>query len=60
MQATSCTDGRLDGYETDVDCGGINCPKCTPGKRCKVSSDCDTNHCKGGICVITVRRLGWL
>lgn len=25
--------------ETDIDCGG-KCPKCTPGKKCRVSADC--------------------
>lgn len=51
----TCLNGLVDGYETDVDCGGVSCPACKPGKKCKVSSDCDTKNCKGGVCVTTVR-----
>lgn len=34
-------DGKRDGSETDVDCGGPNAPKCAEGKSCLVDSDCD-------------------
>jgi hypothetical protein len=42
-----CTDGVLDFGETDVDCGGGGCPKCTLGKYCKNSLGCTTSHCFG-------------
>jgi hypothetical protein len=34
-----CFDAKLDGNETDVDCGG-DCAGCGPGKACLTSSDC--------------------
>jgi len=40
----TCTDGVQDGPETDVDCGGSGgCPRCAPGKKCLVNSDCQTD-----------------
>jgi formylglycine-generating enzyme required for sulfatase activity len=59
-QPGSCTDGKKDGQETDVDCGGPACPKCGQGKSCLMNSDCDpstmlvcgtTDGGVGGICV---------
>lgn len=41
----SCTDAIKDGDETDVDCGGTTCPKCTSGKTCTVDGDCSTGAC---------------
>jgi hypothetical protein len=36
-----CADNRLDGNETDVDCGGPTaCQRCDVGLRCRVDSDC--------------------
>jgi hypothetical protein len=40
-----CANGRKDGTETDVDCGGTTCPKCDDGLRCKVNTDCDYGTC---------------
>ena len=40
----TCTDGYLNGIESDVDCGG-NCPLCTVGKTCRTNSDCVTGRC---------------
>jgi hypothetical protein len=40
-----CGNGRKDGTETDVDCGGSSCPKCEDGLRCKVGTDCDFGTC---------------
>jgi hypothetical protein len=48
---TSCSDGKQDGYETDVDCGGAGeCPRCGEGKRCAAGTDCTSGNCQGGIC----------
>ena len=44
--ANQCTDGVVDGNETDVDCGGGTCPKCASGKKCKVNGDCTSNKCQ--------------
>jgi hypothetical protein len=44
--ATQCTDNRVDGNETDVDCGGGTCPSgCATGKNCKVDGDCISSAC---------------
>ncbi|MBN3786745.1 YncE family protein [Burkholderia sp. Ac-20353] len=43
--APSCTDQKVDGFETDVDCGGPVCPKCSVGLRCLTNSDCTSNYC---------------
>ena len=29
-----------DGNETDVDCGGADCPGCADGKKCRAGGDC--------------------
>jgi hypothetical protein len=47
----SCTDGKLNGYETDTDCGGEGaCPRCDEGKRCAASTDCASGNCESGAC----------
>jgi len=44
-QEPSCSDGLENGYETDVDCGGLDCSKCPLSKKCSIDSDCITNYC---------------
>ncbi|MCO4763393.1 MAG: hypothetical protein KC502_17885 [Myxococcales bacterium] len=41
----SCTDGKMNGDETDVDCGGSCTKKCKETDGCKNDADCDTNKC---------------
>ncbi len=36
---STCFDGKLDGNETDLDCGGA-CPGCGIGKVCEEPADC--------------------
>ena len=36
----TCLDGARDGTETDVDCGGRECPACVNLGLCQVPSDC--------------------
>ena len=43
----ACTDGKLDGDETDVDCGGACPTKCEQDKLCKVDADCKSVWCGG-------------
>jgi hypothetical protein len=43
-------DGRTDGDETDVDCGGRKAPGCADGRSCRVASDCKNNVCTSGVC----------
>ena len=47
----TCGDGKKDGSETDVDCGGGTCPSCANGKKCQASSDCMSNMCAGTQCL---------
>ena len=41
----ACYDATRDAGETDVDCGGPNCPKCAISQRCIVSDDCLSSIC---------------
>ena len=46
----SCSDGILNGNESDVDCGG-SCAACGNGRRCDFNSDCASGVCSGaGLC----------
>jgi hypothetical protein len=45
-----CDDGMKNGDETDVDCGGTNCPKCPQGKTCQIGGDCTSTFCTDGVC----------
>ena len=40
----SCSDGLLDGNETDIDCGG-SCPGCAESKVCLKGTDCALGVC---------------
>jgi len=50
--APSCDDGVQNGDETDVDCGGPACAPCENRARCERASDCASETCAGGICVL--------
>lgn len=46
-----CSNGRRDGDETDIDCGGTICVECSPGQGCLVASDCTSQVCSSsGVC----------
>jgi len=47
-QLPSCSNGKKDGEETDIDCG--SCGPCANGKLCKAPGDCSSGVCKGGKC----------
>jgi hypothetical protein len=40
----ACSDGVLNGDETDVDCGG-SCGVCAVGNQCLIGSDCSSKVC---------------
>jgi hypothetical protein len=40
-----CENGRRDGAETGVDCGGGTCPACPPGMPCDAPRDCTNVRC---------------
>ncbi|MBK8254060.1 MAG: hypothetical protein IPK82_15520 [Polyangiaceae bacterium] len=46
-QQPICTDVVKNGNETDVDCGGPQCPDCVNGKLCSVGGDCVSGVCSG-------------
>jgi hypothetical protein len=41
---SQCNDGRQDGYETDIDCGGASCNVCPVGAHCGSNYDCWSGH----------------
>ena len=47
--APSCTDGKKNGMESDVDCGGM-CDGCADGKFCVAGPDCENGICNTGNC----------
>ena len=44
-----CLDGKKNGTETDVDCGGT-CSRCDDGKVCTLGADCTSTTCTAGVC----------
>ncbi len=46
----SCTNGRRDGDETAVDCGGACAAHCANGEGCATSLDCASGVCAGATC----------
>src|SRR4051812_2897665 len=58
-----CTDKMQDQDETDVDCGGMMCPKCDTGQHCVHGADCasaicDNNACAGPSCTDNIKNGG--
>lgn len=57
----SCEDGRINGRETGIDCGGGFCPACPAGELCLEDFDCRSgvctlNACAAPSCVDGVRN----
>ena len=50
-RCSSCANGIMDSDETDIDCGGSICPRCTPTQTCQYSTDCASAQCDSGVCV---------
>lgn len=48
--APSCRDGIRNQDETDADCGGETCPKCTDNRQCKIALDCESSVCLSNTC----------
>jgi hypothetical protein len=46
-----CSDGLLDNYEGDVDCGGVCSTKCANGQTCQNGLDCISGTCTQHLCV---------
>jgi hypothetical protein len=49
----SCSDGILNGSESDVDCGGA-CAPCAPTKACAAAGDCTSLVCTLHVCQAAV------
>ncbi len=47
----SCANGKLDGTETDRDCGGDFCAPCPSRRRCLLDADCTTFCGLNGYCL---------
>ena len=45
-----CENRTKDADETDIDCGGIDCPPCALGRDCRADGDCVNDSCTGGRC----------
>ncbi|MGM5481852.1 MAG: hypothetical protein ACQESF_00170 [Nanobdellota archaeon] len=45
-----CSNGILDEDESDVDCGGKDCPSCSFNSTCVLDSDCASTNCVSGKC----------
>jgi len=50
---SGCGDMLQNGSETDVDCGGTDCPVCAQGKLCGAGTDCESTFCTDGVCCAT-------
>lgn len=48
----SCEDGVLNQDESDVDCGGDVCTPCAADQLCNDSTDCVSEACVAGVCVM--------
>lgn len=48
--APACDDDSRNGLESDVDCGGPECPGCGVGMRCDRPEDCGSGLCESNEC----------
>ncbi len=56
----SCSDGRPDGDEAGLDCGG-SCPPCDVGVACRGPNDCQTAACAAqGVCTLASGPPSWV
>ncbi len=51
-EPVTCSNGKLDAGETDVDCGGPQCKDCNDGKTCSAGSDCTSKICSASKCQV--------
>jgi hypothetical protein len=47
---STCNDGEQNQGESDIDCGGPNCPGCGVDEACTMDSDCQSESCVGNVC----------
>ncbi len=58
--ANACANGKMDGAETDIDCGGGTCGKCDVTKACASDGDCKTGSCSHLYCALVSVPPNWL
>ena len=51
LDTATCSDGRTNGRESDLDCGGSDCAGCTEGLVCLADGDCASKVCTLNRCV---------
>ncbi len=51
-EVPTCTDARVNGTESDVDCGGTCPARCVPGKICYDDGDCESAVCRAALCQV--------
>lgn len=51
VSGAHCQSGTKDADESDIDCGGLDCPACIPGASCARHADCVSGQCLAGLCV---------
>ncbi len=56
--AATCTDGKANGNESDIDCGGDACAACSDGAVCTDDGDCASTACVGQVCVVATCKNG--
>lgn len=49
-RCVSCDDGKQNGEELGIDCGGSDCELCLPGDECSADAGCVNYLCDGGEC----------
>ncbi len=49
-QQPTCSDGVRNGQESDVDCGGPECPSCELTNDCELDEDCASGFCRQHVC----------
>jgi|GEM_PF-2247340 len=55
----TCSDGKKNQDESDIDCGGAVCRSCADGKKCVSAADCQSNSCTaGGLCAAAPKLTG--
>ncbi len=51
-QASTCSDGVVNGTEPVPDCGNAACGLCIIGQGCNANAQCQSGLCQGGECVV--------
>lgn len=50
VASATCSDGAVNGTESDIDCGGDSCSPCPLTAQCTRATDCESGLCDAGVC----------